>query len=89
MQETGLEYVTWDFERVNEKSIQLADDLHAKGVELAIPLYEQSVEWAGALNGEFRNNRKQDRVGRAAACDSFALFGDKGTPHHPRGAVAR
>ncbi len=58
MQENGLEYVTWDFERVNEKSIQLADDLRAKGVELAIPLYEQTVEWAGALNGEFRNDRK-------------------------------
>ena len=37
MQENKLDYVTWDFDKVNEKSIQLADNLRAKGVGLVIP----------------------------------------------------
>lgn len=56
MNEHGIEYVLWDFNRVNEHSHELANMLREKGAELAVPLYEPTVEWAGALNGEFRSD---------------------------------
>lgn len=56
MEEHGLEYAVWDFERKNENSNELAQTLSAKGVELAVPLFEETVEWAGALNGHFRDD---------------------------------
>lgn len=56
MQEHELPYVTWDFERRNERSAELADKLSEAGAEVAVPLYEETVEWAGAVNGHFRND---------------------------------
>lgn len=58
MEEHGIDYETWDFERLNEQSDQLAQRLMARGVELAVPLFEECVEWAGALNGRFRDDRR-------------------------------
>jgi len=52
----GVETVTWDFNRRNEDSTQLYEQLKAKGVSLAIPLYEETVEWAGALNSRFQDS---------------------------------
>ncbi|MEZ4272008.1 MAG: carboxylate--amine ligase [Myxococcota bacterium] len=56
MKEHGIEHVLWDFGRKNEQSAELAKTLDDMGVELAVPLFEETVEWAGALNGYFRKD---------------------------------
>lgn len=56
MKEHGISYVLWDFNRLNERSVQLANELQEVGADLAVPLFEPTVEWAGALNGQFRND---------------------------------
>lgn len=56
MIEHGIEYVLWDFNRKSEKAPELARMLVERGVELAVPLFEETVEWAGALNGHFRDD---------------------------------
>lgn len=56
MKNHGLPYVVWDFQRNNEQSSTLAKTLSDMGVELAVPLFEETVEWAGALNGHFRRD---------------------------------
>ena len=69
MEEHGLPYEVWDFSRLNEQSDQLAQRLLARGVELAVPLYEECVEWAGALNGRFRDDKR--------LFNRYLLFRDK------------
>ncbi|TGB02911.1 ATP-grasp domain-containing protein [Halobacillus salinus] len=54
-----IRFVGWDFNKLNEGSDQLYKKLNALGVEVAIPLYEECVEWAGALNARFR---KEPRI---------------------------
>jgi hypothetical protein len=56
MVEHSIPYQIWDFSRVNELSEDLARRLAERGVELAVPLFEETVEWAGALNGRFRDD---------------------------------
>lgn len=56
MNEHSIDHVLWDFNRLNERSVQLAAILQDMGVELAVPLFEPTVEWAGALNGQFRED---------------------------------
>lgn len=56
MEQNGIEYVTWDFERFNDQSTELAQTLQKMGVGLAVPMFEECVEWAGALNGVFRDD---------------------------------
>jgi hypothetical protein len=56
MKEHNIPYVTWDFGQVNEKSVDLYDQLKAMHVDVAVPLYEETVEWAGALNSRFRDD---------------------------------
>ncbi len=56
MVEHGIDYVLWDFNRKNEQSVDLARQLEDRGVSVAVPLYEETVEWAGALNGHFRDD---------------------------------
>ncbi|MGM0577799.1 MAG: ATP-grasp domain-containing protein [Myxococcota bacterium] len=51
-----IPYIPWDFERVNERAGDLYERLAAEGVELAVPLFEETVEWAGAVNARLRNN---------------------------------
>ncbi|KGP74434.1 ATP-grasp domain-containing protein [Pontibacillus yanchengensis] len=51
-----LQFVGWDFSKLNESSDNLYKQLEALGVELAVPLYEECVEWAGALNARFRQD---------------------------------
>ncbi len=48
--ENGIDFMPWDFERLNERSYELAKSLDEKGVDVAVPLYEETVEWAGAVN---------------------------------------
>ncbi|QST00431.1 ATP-grasp domain-containing protein [Pontibacillus sp. ALD_SL1] len=49
-----IAFVGWDFHKLNEGSDLLYKKLKALGAELAVPLYEECVEWAGALNARFR-----------------------------------
>jgi hypothetical protein len=56
MTEHEIPHVLWDFDLVNEKSFELASTLGDMGVRLAVPLFEETVEWAGALNGHFRDD---------------------------------
>ncbi|MEI2665262.1 ATP-grasp domain-containing protein [Rossellomorea sp. LJF3] len=50
-----IAFIGWDFDRLNEGSDHLYKQLKSLGAEVAIPLYEECVEWAGALNSRFRS----------------------------------
>lgn len=54
--EHDIPFMTWDFERLNERSHELAQRLKAEGVDVAIPLFEEVVEWAGAINALLLDN---------------------------------
>ncbi len=51
-----IPFVSWDFERLNERSFELATQLREMGVDVAIPLFEETVEWAGAVNSVLLDN---------------------------------
>lgn len=68
--EHGIEFISWDFDRLNDQSTVLYEKLKALGVNLAIPLYEDTVEWAGALNARFNEDPR--------AFNRALLFRDKG-----------
>ncbi|WP_338748972.1 ATP-grasp domain-containing protein [Janibacter alittae] len=48
--EHEIPYVPWNFERLNDRSMEIAETLQGLGVDVAIPLFEETVEWAGAIN---------------------------------------
>ena len=48
--EHGIPFIQWDFERLNERSLEIAEMLRDQGVDVSIPLFEETVEWAGAIN---------------------------------------
>lgn len=48
--EHDIPYVPWNFERLNDRSVEIAQTLKDMGVDVAIPLFEETVEWAGAIN---------------------------------------
>jgi hypothetical protein len=52
----GIPHITWDFERLNDRSLEIAEILQKEGVDVAIPLYEETVEWAGAINAVLMGN---------------------------------
>ncbi|MBM7694253.1 hypothetical protein JOC77_003697 [Peribacillus deserti] len=52
----GIQFVAWDFEQLNERSIELYEKLAALNTKVAVPIYEETVEWAGALNAHFNND---------------------------------
>ncbi len=56
LEKDGVRAIPWAFDRINEKSHHLALQLTEHGVRLAVPLYEETVEWAGALNARFFGN---------------------------------
>lgn len=56
MKDGDIPHVLWEFNTVNEKSFNLAGVLSDMGVGVAVPLFEETVEWAGALNGHFRED---------------------------------
>jgi hypothetical protein len=45
-----IPFIQWDFARLNDRSIEIAQRLKEDGVDVAIPLFEETVEWAGAIN---------------------------------------
>lgn len=48
--ENNIPYIKWNFERLNDRSFEIANMLKEEGVDVAIPLFEETVEWAGAIN---------------------------------------
>lgn len=54
--EHNIPYLPWNFERLNERSLEIANTLKDKGVDVAIPLFEETVEWAGAINSVLMDN---------------------------------
>ncbi len=55
MEERDLPYVAWDFDRVNDRAPELTQKLQEMGCEFAVPLYEETVPWAGAVNARLQN----------------------------------
>ena len=51
-----IPYLPWDFERLNDRSFEIASTLQDMGVDVAIPLFEETVEWAGAINSVLLDN---------------------------------
>ena len=45
-----IPFIPWDFIRLNDRSLQIAERLKEEGVDVAIPLFEETVEWSGAIN---------------------------------------
>lgn len=56
MSEHSIEYVEWDFGTINEQSHKIISKLKEKGATFAVPLYEETVEWSGYINSEFRDD---------------------------------
>ena len=54
--EHNIPFIAWDFERLNDRSLEIAERLRDEGVDVAIPLYEETVEWAGAVNAVVMGN---------------------------------
>lgn len=50
-----IPYIPWNFERLNDRSMEIAQTLKDQGVDIAIPLFEETVEWAGAINSVLRD----------------------------------
>src|SRR5699024_3273617 len=48
--EHDIPFIEWDFERLNERSLRIAETLKNEGVDVSVPLFEEAVEWAGAIN---------------------------------------
>ncbi|GEK48315.1 carboxylate--amine ligase [Halomonas pacifica] len=55
-QEHDIPYLPWNFERLNDRSMEIAQTLKEMGVDVAIPLFEETVEWAGAINSVLLDN---------------------------------
>lgn len=55
-QKHDIPYIAWNFERLNERSMEIAETLQERGVDVAIPLFEETVEWAGAINSVLLDN---------------------------------
>jgi len=46
----NIPFIPWDFTRHNDRSMEIARKLKDHGVDVAIPLFEETVEWSGAIN---------------------------------------
>ena len=51
-----IPFMAWNFDRLNERSLEIAEKLRAEGVDVAVPLFEETVEWAGAINSVLLGN---------------------------------
>ncbi|AKO52564.1 carboxylate--amine ligase [Marinobacter psychrophilus] len=52
----NIPFIAWDFLRLNDRSLEIAKRLQAEGVDVAIPLFEETVEWSGAINSVLLNS---------------------------------
>ena len=46
----NIPFIPWDFARLNDRSMEISQRLKEDGVDVAIPLFEETVEWSGAIN---------------------------------------
>ncbi len=51
-----IPFIPWDFIQINDRSMEIIEKLKAEGVDVAMPLYEETVEWAGAINSALLNS---------------------------------
>ena len=72
--EHDIPFVAWNYNDWNEQSnaLQLRELLDAHGVDLAVPLFEETVEWAGALNSLYRDDPRL--LNRAYLCRNKAVM---------------
>lgn len=52
----GIPFVPWQFDQPIERVAELYETLKDLAAKLAVPIYEETVEWAGTLNAKFRND---------------------------------
>ncbi len=52
----NIPFIPWDFTRLNDRSFEIGQRLKEEGVDVAIPLFEETVEWAGAINAVLFDN---------------------------------
>lgn len=52
----NIPFIAWDFLRLNDRSLEIAERLKTDGVDVAIPLFEETVEWSGAINSVLLGN---------------------------------
>ena len=58
--ENNIPFVPYQFDEWSDSSnsLDLKDKLEAFNVDVAVPLFEETVEWAGALNSLYRDDPK-------------------------------
>ncbi len=61
MEEHGIPYEPWDFSTIDEKAFDLGERLKNRGVGVAVPLYEETVAWAGTINGHLNDDPRHFR----------------------------
>jgi hypothetical protein len=52
----GIAFVPWQFDQPIDNWSVLYEKLKIHNTKIAVPIYEETVEWAGILNSKFRNN---------------------------------
>ncbi|MEH7503445.1 ATP-grasp domain-containing protein [Neobacillus drentensis] len=52
----GIPFIPWLFDQPIERAEELYGTLKDLNTKLAVPIYEETVEWAGTLNAKFRND---------------------------------
>lgn len=52
----GIPFVPWQFDQSIEKSDELYEKLQEFNTKISVPIYEETVEWAGSLNAKLQNN---------------------------------
>src|SRR5687768_12132189 len=52
----GIQFVPWEFDHLEERSDELYEKLKDLNTKIAVPIYEETVEWAGAINARLRKN---------------------------------
>ena len=52
----GIPFVPWQFDQSIEKSDELYEKLKDFNTKITVPIYEETVEWAGSLNAKLQNN---------------------------------
>ncbi|QGQ47109.1 ATP-grasp domain-containing protein [Metabacillus sediminilitoris] len=52
----GIQFIPWQFDVLNERSDELYEKLKDLNTKITVPIYEETVEWAGSLNAKLRDN---------------------------------
>jgi hypothetical protein len=67
----GIEFIPWEFNDLNdERSEELYEKLKDSNTNITVPIYEETVEWAGAMNARLHNNPR--------IFNKYLLLRDKG-----------